>query len=568
MNRVLLNISMAALILVLVHSAAHAFSLPDNGQAKCYDATGNVLSACTGTGQGEDKFFTGNVRAEQVVSLVNFVRLMHVSGPGNTYPTFYDAYAAAGDTDTIQAQAVFSTEALTFADSIDIFLTGGYDSGFDEPPSGFTTVGSLEVSNGTVVVSNMIISGNGLSIAYNGNGSSGGSVPVDATNYQQGQSVTVLGNPGNLVKTGYDFTGWNTQADGFGTTYTPGNSFTMGSANVTLYAMWRYLSNGYNVTIIPPQYHLGGALSGNAGAYDLNDSGIVIGGLDVDPNGATLPFVWDATNGVRLLTLPTNYSGVAISINNAGLILGVDSAPYSSTFKIFTATAGASLATNDGGMPEGAISVSPFTVTASGQLIVKAQTINLGGHVVVGCYVKQNGAFTNIGLLAHSVCVTAGKSGFAYGYDVSEEQAVDSFVWNGTTTTKTTDNIFVSINNAPVLLTGTKSVGPNGEILSTRRSDDKAIIYRFGGVTTDLGFAGSPKAMNASGAVVGTTGDRAFLWTPQGGFVDLNTQIDPALGLTLTGASGINSTGQIICGATSTLAPYKYVDVAVVLTPK
>ena len=38
-------------------------------------------------------------------------------------------------------------------------------------------------------------------VAYSGNGNTGGSVPVDANTYLQGATVTVLGNTGSLVKT-------------------------------------------------------------------------------------------------------------------------------------------------------------------------------------------------------------------------------------------------------------------------------------------------------------------------------------------------------------------------------
>lgn len=75
-------------------------------------------------------------------------------------------------------------------------------------------------------------------ITYNGNGNTGGSVPIDLTNYEQGQTVTVLGNTGNLVNTGFFFQEWNTQANGSGTFYIPGQTFTMGAANVTLYGIW------------------------------------------------------------------------------------------------------------------------------------------------------------------------------------------------------------------------------------------------------------------------------------------------------------------------------------------
>ena len=65
-----------------------------------------------------------------------------------------------------------------------------------------------------------------------------GGVPVDSTNYLQGQTVTVLGNTGNLVETGYYFAGWNTEWGGTGTTYWAGQTFPVGSADVTLYAWW------------------------------------------------------------------------------------------------------------------------------------------------------------------------------------------------------------------------------------------------------------------------------------------------------------------------------------------
>jgi len=75
-------------------------------------------------------------------------------------------------------------------------------------------------------------------VTYDGNGNTGGSVPVDATIYHNGDTATVLGNTGSLVKTGNTFAGWNTAANGSGTSYSVGDTFAMGSSNVTLYARW------------------------------------------------------------------------------------------------------------------------------------------------------------------------------------------------------------------------------------------------------------------------------------------------------------------------------------------
>lgn len=82
-----------------------------------------------------------------------------------------------------------------------------------------------------------------LSVTYDGNNNTAGSVPAGPTVYAVGDLVTVLGNTGGLLNsdattTAYRFDGWNTQADGNGSTYGPGDTFTMGSAAVTLYAKW------------------------------------------------------------------------------------------------------------------------------------------------------------------------------------------------------------------------------------------------------------------------------------------------------------------------------------------
>ncbi len=77
-------------------------------------------------------------------------------------------------------------------------------------------------------------------ITYDGNGSTGGTTPVDDSYYMRGSFATVQGNTGNLEKTGYTFSGWNTAADGSGQ-----SSDIMLSPNTTLYAQWA--ANEYTV---------------------------------------------------------------------------------------------------------------------------------------------------------------------------------------------------------------------------------------------------------------------------------------------------------------------------------
>ena len=83
-----------------------------------------------------------------------------------------------------------------------------------------------------------------LTITYDGNGNTAGTVPVDPSSpYQYGVTVTVLGNTGDLTRikdggTSYRLTSWNIKADGSGAYYMEGSTFIMGSSNVTLYAQW------------------------------------------------------------------------------------------------------------------------------------------------------------------------------------------------------------------------------------------------------------------------------------------------------------------------------------------
>ena len=60
-------------------------------------------------------------------------------------------------------------------------------------------------------------------ITYNGNTNSGGDVPDPTTAVSSAAITNLAPNSGNLVKTGFTFGGWNTAANGSGTTYLASN---------------------------------------------------------------------------------------------------------------------------------------------------------------------------------------------------------------------------------------------------------------------------------------------------------------------------------------------------------
>jgi len=112
-------------------------------------------------------------------------------------------------------------------------------------------------------------------VTYDGNGNTSGSVPVDSNTYITGATVTVLGNTGNLVKTGYTFAGWNTATDGSGTSYVGDDTFAMGSSNVTLYAQWTAMPT-YTVTY-DGNGNTGGSPPTDSNAYYQDDTVTVLG---------------------------------------------------------------------------------------------------------------------------------------------------------------------------------------------------------------------------------------------------------------------------------------------------
>lgn len=89
-------------------------------------------------------------------------------------------------------------------------------------------------------------------VTYDGNGSDGGTKPVDSTSYNSGDTVTVLDN--TFTKTGYTFVSWNTAQDGSGSSYEKDEQFTI-TANVTLYAIWEEGGGGGSATAVRC-YHL------------------------------------------------------------------------------------------------------------------------------------------------------------------------------------------------------------------------------------------------------------------------------------------------------------------------
>ena len=122
-----------------------------------------------------------------------------------------------------------------------------------------TSIGPTESGDKTLYAKWEI---NKYTVTYEGNGADKGSVTDDKSPYDYHDTVTVLG-PGNLEKTGYEFTGWNTQADGNGTDYAADNSFAI-EADITLYAQWEKDESQTKTLSYTVEYYKDGVLDEDA----------------------------------------------------------------------------------------------------------------------------------------------------------------------------------------------------------------------------------------------------------------------------------------------------------------
>ena len=166
------------------------------------------------------------------------------------------------------------------------------------------------------------------SVTYNANetqhqaGVTSGSVP-STTTHASGTVVTVSANSGNLARQGFTFAGWNTLANGSGTTYTAGSgSFTL-NASITLYAKWSIPASarligagGSLVTITNPN-----SVANGTSCTGGNIRGITSDGSHVyfRPSNATTYICKVDMNGYVVQAINVGASLSAISIDSIDL---------------------------------------------------------------------------------------------------------------------------------------------------------------------------------------------------------------------------------------------------------
>ena len=220
-------------------------------------------------------------------------------------------YYAGGPTVTVQSN------------SGSLAKTGSILTGWNTAANGTGTGYALGQVNSTFSTNTTLYaqwSAATYTILYSGNGQSSGSVPSSQSYIYGGSALTLSNNPSPLTKNQYLFSGWNTAADGSGTSYASGATSVTFLQDTVLFAKWII-----NATLSIPQssaatYRTTNNLTltiGASGKYTFYASGKRIPGcINLTGNPPTLTCIWKpSSHGQINISVTGKVSGSTFSSN-------------------------------------------------------------------------------------------------------------------------------------------------------------------------------------------------------------------------------------------------------------
>ena len=231
---------------------------------------------------------SGTAYADSASVTINTDLTLYAQWEAYTYTVRFDANGGAGSMgDQSFTYGVF--QAL----SAHSFTREGYGfTGWNTEPGGlgdsFTDGQSISVTSDLTLYAQW--SANVHTVAFISNGGSG---TMDAESFDYGQTLTLTANA--FTRSGYEFTGWNTAADGSGTPYGNEAEVTI-SEDLTLYAQW-------TAVVYRLSYNLeGGSLDGsNPASYTMESEDITL--INPTRDGYTFAGWHESVSGKTELTV-------------------------------------------------------------------------------------------------------------------------------------------------------------------------------------------------------------------------------------------------------------------------
>jgi probable HAF family extracellular repeat protein len=291
--------------------------------------------------------------------------------------------------------------------------------------------------------------------------------------------------------------------------------------------------HGLSAEILYSVTHVG-TLAGTTSSYAsaINNAGQVVG-FSGFPNFLSHAFLYSNGQMQDLGTLPGGRNSYAYAINNAGQVTGAAN-PSVGPPVAFLYSNGQMQMLGSLGPP---CCSTGKAINDRGQITGSANT-----PFDLHAFLYSDGQMRDLGaLLAANYSVGTGinNAGQVTGWYQISGGPFHSFLYSSGTMT--------DIGTLPGYV-GSQAVGINdaGQVIGTAYASsgiNHIFVYADGQIA-DLGD-GMASAINNHGQVVGLSKDDVFLYS-KGQMTDLNGSIDPALGVTLSGVTGINDSGQIV----------------------
>ena len=221
-------------------TASSSTTLNSNGFSRSGYTFLNWNTAANGSGTSYQSTYTYSFAAA-VTLYATWSQNFTISYSGNG--------ATSGDTPTAQSYYVGGSR-LTVSNNSGNFARTGYTLvGWNTAANGSGTAYAIGGANATFSGDTTLYAqwlGSTYTILYTGNGNTSGSAPSSQTFTYGGSGITLRANTGPLVRTGYTFSGWNTQGDGSGTSYSESQTPVTFTGDTVLFAKWS--GNNYTIT--------------------------------------------------------------------------------------------------------------------------------------------------------------------------------------------------------------------------------------------------------------------------------------------------------------------------------
>ncbi|MFR9058749.1 InlB B-repeat-containing protein [Eubacterium callanderi] len=285
-----------------------AANLTDNAYAR----TGYTFTGWNTQSDGSGTVYTDGQNVINLTAVEGEKVTLYAQWRANNYTIRFDGNTADGG-DTADQSMTYDQAANLTANG---YTKTGYSfKGWNTQPDG----GGTSYTDGQNVTNLTSVDGetftlfaqwraNSYTIQFDGNTADGGSTPEQTMTYDQAANLTANG----YTKTGYTFTGWNTQPDGGGTAYTEGqnvvNLTSVEGESVTLYAQWR--ANSYTIQFDGNTAD-GGDTASQSMTYDTavnltangyTKTGYTFAGWNTQPDGGGTPYT-DGQNVVNLTSV-------------------------------------------------------------------------------------------------------------------------------------------------------------------------------------------------------------------------------------------------------------------------